>query len=200
VIVVVGRPGLDEGGALDRLTGRIAAAAATNGARVEVVGSVADDAVGDETIVVLGRARVGHAALLRVPGGQVIRLDAADIELGLRYVADCRVLVVADELDEAALRAAIDGARYHGAQLVVAAPVALDAAPVALDAADLPDHATVLTAPDEDAGAFAELVGRYVALLDAGSDPADAWRDALSATGWEPAAEGDAADDPGDED
>ena len=184
MIVVVGRPGLDDGGALDRLTGRVAAAAAANGARVEVVGSVADDAVGDETIVALGRARVGHAALLRVPGGQGIRLDAADIELGLRYVADCRVLVVADDMDKTALSAAVDGARYHGAQLVVTTSVALDAT-------DLPDHATVLTAPDEDAGAFAELVGRYVALLDAGSDPAKAWRDALSATGWEHAAEGD---------
>jgi len=184
VIVVVGRPGLDDGGALDRLTGRVAAAAAANGARVEIVGSVADDALGDETIVALGRARVGHAALLRVPAGQGIRLDAADIELGLRYVADCRVLVVADELDKAALSASVDGARYHGAQLVVATPIALDAA-------DLPDHATVLTAPDEDAGAFAELVGRYVASLDTGTDPADAWRDALAATGWEPAAEGD---------
>ncbi len=189
MIVVVGRPGLDDGGALDRLTGRVAAAAATNGARVEVVGSVADDEAGDETIVALGRARVGHAALLRVPGGQHARLDAADIELGLRYVADCRVLVVADELDEPALTAAVDGARYHAAQLVIAAPVAPDGV-------DLPDHATVLTAPDDDAGAFAELVGRYVASLDAGSAPADAWRDALSATGWEPATE---ADDPGDD-
>ena len=60
-----------------------------------------------------------------------------------------------------------------------------------LSTADLPDHATVLSAPEEDAGAFAELVGRYVASLDTGADPADAWRDALAATGWEPAAEGD---------
>ncbi|HEY5489510.1 MAG TPA: hypothetical protein VIK00_06685 [Candidatus Limnocylindrales bacterium] len=189
MIVVVGRPGLDDGGELDRLTGRVAAAAATNGARVEIVGSVADDESGDETIVALGRARVGHAALLRVPAGKVARLDAADIELGLRYVADCRVLVVADELDSAALSAAVDGARYHSAQLVIAAGIADDAV-------DLPDHATVLTAPDEDAGAFAELVGRYIGRLDAGSDAADAWRDALSATGWEPAADGN---DTGDE-
>lgn len=191
MIVVVGRPGLDDGGVLDRLTGRVAAAAATNGARVEIVGSVADDEAGDETIVALGRARVGHAALLRVPGGKVARLDAADIELGLRYVADCRVLVVADELDSAALSAAVDGARYHSARLVITAGIADDAI-------DLPDHATVLAAPDEDAGAFAELVGRYVVRLDAGSDAAGAWRDALSATGWEPAADGDDTGDPGE--
>ena len=64
----------------------------------------------------LGVAGVGHAALLRDPAGvtprvdsdgietgaPLARLDAADIDLGLRYVPDCRVLVVADPLDERA--------------------------------------------------------------------------------------------------
>ena len=178
MIVVIGRPALDESGEFDRLTGRVAAAAARNGSRVEIVGSATDDHGGDATIVALGRAGVGHAALLRLPGAGLPRLDAADIELGLSYVADCRVLVVADELDGAALQAAVDGARYHAAQLIFAASTAAPGV-------DLPEHATVLTPPDEDAGAFAELVGRYAARLDAGSDAPDAWRDALSATGWE---------------
>ena len=198
MIVVLGRPGLDARGALAPRAGRIAAAAAAQGAGVELVGSVADDDATDAAITELGKAGIGHAALLRMPVGGPVnaqpRLDAADIELGLRYVTECRVLVIADALDGAALAAAIDGARYHGAALVVAAPHAADAsaAPNAADAAPhaadpaptLPDHATVLAAPDDDDGAFADLVGRYAAQLDAGRAAADAWRDALAATGW----------------
>jgi hypothetical protein len=179
VIVVLGRPELDEHGALDGRAGRIAAAAAGGGAKVELVGAVSDDGAGDATITQLGRTGIGHAAVLRMPARGEPRLDATDIELGLSYVTECRVLVVAHALDGAALAAAVDGARYHGAALVVAA--ALD--PSA--AQGLPADATVLAPPDADDGAFAGLVGRYAALLDDGRDAADAWRDALSATGWE---------------
>jgi hypothetical protein len=179
VIVVLGRPHIDERGALSRRAGRVAAAAAGAGAAVELVGSVTDDAAGDATMIELGRAGIGHAAVLRMPAPTEPRLDAADIELGMRYVSECRVLVVADDLDAAALDAAVDGAQFHRAQLVVTQGSA---------AAQLPDDATVLEAPAEDDGAFAELVGRYAAHLDAGGVPADAWRDAISATGWEEAA------------
>jgi hypothetical protein len=182
VIVVLGRPRLDERGALDGRAGRIAVAATAAGAKVELVGSVTDDERGDATITQLGRDGIGHAALLRMPGSGTPRLDAADIELGLSYVGDCRVLVVADALDGAALGAAVDGATYHRAALVVAAP--LDAAGAA---PPLPDDATVLDVPadTEDDAAFAALVGRYAALLDAGRGASDAWRDAIAATGWE---------------
>ena len=44
--------------------------------------------------------------------------------------------------------------------------------------------------PDEDDGAFAALIGRYAAHLDGGRAAADAWRDAISATGWEEAHSG----------
>ena len=37
--------------------------------------------------------------------------------------------------------------------------------------------------------AFAQLVGRYAALLDSNRPPLDAWREAIEAGGWEPAAE-----------
>lgn len=182
MIVVLGRPQLDERGALTRRAGRVAAAAATAGATVELVGSVTDDGAGDATITELGRTGIGHAALLRMPTTGEPRLDAADIELGMRYVNDCRVLVVADELDGAALAAAVDGATYHRAHLVIAGTLPASAAPI------LPDDATVLAAPGGDDGAFAELVGRYAAQLDAGRAAADAWHDAIAATGWEEAA------------
>src|SRR4051795_1030790 len=174
---------------LARRAGRVAAAASTAGASVELVGSVTDDAAGDATITALGSAAIGHAALLRMPTSTEPRLDAADIELGLRYVSECRVLVIADTLDDAALAAAVEGARYHRAQLVLAAPLDPSAA------AQLPEDATLLAPPAGDDGAFAELVGRYAAQLDAGRGAADAWRDAITATGWEEAQPNEPLDD-----
>lgn len=179
MIVVLGRPGLDELGRLGQLAGRIAAAAAANGARVELAGSVGDDSEGDSVTVELGRAGVGHAALLRVPTDAETRLEAADIELGLRYLTECRVLVIADTLDGPALDAAVDGARYHAAKLIVAGAAESPGSP------QLPDDATILAAPEEDDGAFALLVGRYAAQLDAGRSAAEAWHHAVSETGWE---------------
>lgn len=158
---------------------RVAVAAAATRARVELAGTVSDDGSGDSSVVALGRAGVGHAALLRIPGGGARPLEAADIELGLSYLTDCRVIVVAEPLAEDALRAALDGARYYDAHVIVL-PL-----PGAAPPAALPETATVLEQPEEDAGAFTGLVGRYAALLDDGRAPADAWRDALADTGWE---------------
>jgi hypothetical protein len=43
----------------------------------------------------------------------------------------------------------------------------------------------VLEAPvDDPDGAFAMVVGRLAAALDAGADPATAFRDAVATTGW----------------
>ena len=86
----------------------IALEIARRGGRVELVGSIGDDPSGDAIVVELGRAGIGHAALLRDPGGttpvtgrltsQLPRLDAADVDLGLRYVIDFTVLILADPL------------------------------------------------------------------------------------------------------
>ena len=196
MIVVLGRPGLTADDHIDRPCGRIALAAARAGGRVELVGSVGDDADGDAVIVELGRAGIGHAAVLRdpagstprvddpgAPDGQLPRLEAADIELGLRYLAECQVLVAAESLPADVLGIVIDAAVYHGAALVV---LAAQGQP---PAGDLPEAATVLEVPTDDGGAFAELVGRYAAFLDSGRLPADAWADAVSEGGWEQTAE-----------
>jgi len=182
VIVVLGRPRLDERGALTGTAARVAVAARSAGAGVAIVGLVAGDAVGDATVVELGRAGVGHAALLRQPGGGGLRpLDRADIELGLGYVPECRVLVAAEPLDPDALSAAAEAAAYHGAALIAVTPSG------AASPEGLPESATVLEEPEEDAGAFAELVGRYAAALAAGKPAPQAWQDAVGETGWEPA-------------
>ncbi len=196
MIVVLGRPGLTADDHIDRPAGRIALAAARAGGRVELVGTVGDDADGDAVIVELGRAGIGHAAVLRDPAGstpriadgaateeQIPRLEAADVELGLRYLAECQVLVAAEELPADVLGIVTDAAAYHGATLIV-----LAAAGEPPDG-DLPEAATVLEVPDDGGGAFAELVGQYAAFLDAGRQPADAWADAVSETGWEQAPE-----------
>jgi hypothetical protein len=108
VIIVMGRPSIEDGpiGPLPAGMGAIVAMAiAAAGGRVELVGTLGDDASGDAVAIALSRAGVGHAALLRIPGTTTprggttdapTRLDAADVELGLRYLTDYRVLIVAD--------------------------------------------------------------------------------------------------------
>ncbi len=190
MIVVLGRPGLDAEDGIGRPAGLIALAATRAGGRVELVGSVGDDADGDAVIVELGRAGVGHAAVLRDPGGStpreddeddgsMPRLDADDVGLGLGYLAECQVLVVAEPLSAEQMLVVTDAAAYHRAALVVLTDAG--AAPPT----DVPDDATLLEMPAEDSGAFSELVGRYAALLDAGRPAPDAWRDAIDEGGWE---------------
>lgn len=177
-------------------------AASAEGGRVELVGSVGDDPDGDLIAVELARAGVGHAALLRDPAGTtprstedegtdadtadarpLPRLDTGDVDLGLHYLAEIQVLVVAEPLAPEALRVVADAATYHDAALVVVAE------PGAQASDEFPATATVLEMPAEDSGAFVALVGRYAALLDSGRAPAEAWQDAIDAGGWEPAGE-----------
>jgi hypothetical protein len=184
LIIVLGRPRLDERGQITGTAGRVAVAARAAGANVAIVGLVADDAAGDATVTQLGVAGVGHAALLRQPGGGELRqLDRADIELALSYVPECQVLVAAEALATDALAATTAAAAYHGAALICVT------APGTQPPDDLPDTATVLEEPDEDAGAFAELVGRYAAALASGTDAQAAWKSAVDKAGWEQATE-----------
>jgi hypothetical protein len=209
MIIVVGRPGLAEEDRLDRLAGSIAQAAAQAKARVELVGSIGDDPDGDRVAVALGRADVGHAALLRDPagvtpraggpGGPTPRLDEADVELGLSYLVDCRVLVVAEPVSADMMSVITDSAAYHDAQLVVVVGPG-EPAPEGLS-----DNATVLEQPSDKVTepAFARLVGEYAAGLGRGEPPPDAWRRAVGTSGWEPASDqgggapGDAGWEPG---
>ncbi len=113
-----------------------------------------------------------------VPG---LPMEAADISLGLRYLRDFRVVVAVDALETASALAAAEAATFADAALVVLAPPGAPI-PAAFTSA------TVLEVPDDDPdGAFAELVGRLAAALDAGQPPADAFRGATDAVGWRPA-------------
>ena len=191
MIVILGRPALLEtqGAGPDALGGTAACAALAarnSGASVELVGSVPDDAVGDRIVIALGQAGIGHAAVLRDPSPQrPPRLDAADASLGLSYVTECRVLLVAEPLPGDVLAVAAEAAAYHGAHLIA---VVADTGAIASVA--LPADATLLQAPTAegsepgDPDDFGATLGRYAAALARGVPADKAFRAAL-AGGWE---------------
>ena len=211
MIAVLGRPRVhrpDPSGELTPggLAAEIAMALGRAGLGVELVGSIGDDPEGDRVVIGLDQAGVGHAALLRDPAARtpslraasadrpLPRLDAADVDLGLRYLPACRVLIVADELAPAALAGALEAGAYHGAAVVVVAQagsidpdglggeVTLFEAPVADEAdGDMDDAAA-----SADDAAFVRFVADYVARLDHGEVPALAFAAALGDSDWEP--------------
>jgi sugar/nucleoside kinase (ribokinase family) len=206
VIVVIGHPVARSTADGRRPAGTAALAAieaARGGATVQLVGKIGDDAAGDEVVLALADAGVGHVALLRDParptplliegvetedldtGDETTvaliepvdperrpTLDAADVELGLRYLAEFRAIVVAEPLPDAVLRVAADAAAYVGAELIL---VTADAARPSLD---LPADALVIGSGGDEGGALASLLGRVAAAVDSGTPATEA----LSAT------------------
>lgn len=164
----------------------IARRVAASGARPEFLGPVSPGPPGDRFMLGLTAAGIGHAATLRSPASD---LDAADLELALRYLPDVRVIVV---LGTSALRqAAAEAATWSGAALVVVTTgESAHGADVA--AGERPDlravaSAVVLEAPARDPdGAFAGLVAALALRLDAGASMAEAWPATLGALGAEP--------------
>ncbi len=106
-------------------------------------------------------------------------LDAADVELGLRYLTDYRVVVVAEPSSPEVVAVAVDAARWGSARLVLVTA----SGTTVIDA--IPPDATVMEAPPADPdGAFAAVVGRFAAALDDGAAPDEAFRGSLAADGW----------------
>ena len=109
-------------------------------------------------------------------------LDAADVDLGLRYLTGYGVIVTAEPLSDATLAIVAEAAAYAGAHLVV---VTRSGVPGPVIDRNVPS--TLLEAPPDDPdGQFAGLVGRYAAALDTGAAAGDAFRTALGPSGWEP--------------
>lgn len=189
---------------------RIAVAAAARGTRVELVGRVGDDRPGDALVIALAQSGVGHAAVLRDPARPTPlaatpieadgpddeppaattpvatppvdepRLEPADVSLALSYLTAFSVLVVTDDVPPDVLPAALDGAGFAGAHVV------LLQAPGDVAPDGLPTASTVLAVPEAaDDGAFATVVGVYAEGLEAGLDPATAFRAAIG--DWQPA-------------
>jgi len=218
MIVVVGIPVYTDSPDGEKCAGglavEVASAASLRGAKVELVGKVGDDGAGDAVVVALGRLGIGHAALLLYPAlptpvlaaavvdadtaevedeGAEARLlpedpvtrpalEAADVDLALRYLPEAGVIVLADPGSEAAVEAGVEGAAFAGARLIVLVPAGGQPPRV-------PEGATVLEAPADDDGSFGRLVGLFAGALDAGVAPDAAFREAVSASSWEPVVE-----------
>ncbi len=188
MIVVVGNP-VPQPSPLGTLAGGPAAAsalaAAAAGSTVQLVARVVDDPDGDAMLLHLANAGVQHVATLRQPATpDVPVLEAADLELALRYLTDVGVLVLATA-DPGLTSVAVDAADWNHAALVILLPHGT-AVPDGL-----PGEATVLGSPDADPdGAFGSLVGAYAAALDRGLDPATAFTTTIDAAGGWSAVEG----------
>ena len=185
----------------------VARAIASGGGAVQIVGRVGEDAAGDAVLLDLAGAGVDHVAVLRVagettplipedggddlPAGTVLAderpttepsmqglpLDAADLDLALRYLPDYRVIVITAGLDGAAIATVVAAAGWSEARLIVL----VDGRG---EPGDLPSDATVLEQPADADAAFAALIARYAIELDRGTDPGAAFATASSDAGW----------------
>jgi hypothetical protein len=181
MIVIVGRPvphPAPEGARAGGPAAAAALAAAAAGSTVQLVGRVVDDPDGDAMLLHLAGAGVSHVATLRQPAtADAPVLEAADLDMALRYLPDVAVLVLASP-DPGLTPVAVDAAAWNHAALVVLLP---HGAPVP---DGLPGDATVLGSPASDPDdAFGTLVGAYAAALDRGLDAATAFRTTIDAAG-----------------
>ena len=120
MIVVVGNLRSEKRRRADAAT--IAGRVAGLGERVEAVGVLAADDAGDKRLVDLRTLGVGHAAVLRTPAD---RLDAADLDLALRYLPDVGAIVLVEPAADL-VGAAAAAATWLGAGLVIIASEAVE--------------------------------------------------------------------------
>jgi hypothetical protein len=162
----------------------IAKRAAAAGARTEVVGVSPPGPAGDRQLVELATAEVGHATVIRSVASGV---EAADLDLALRYLPEVRVVALVAPA-AGLLAAALAASSWSGASLIVLGPLDADAASVIATAEPGPGVPIVLDPPSRDpAGAFAGVVAALAVRLDAGEDAARAWRSTVAALAIDPA-------------
>jgi hypothetical protein len=195
--------------AIRGLASRVALAAAAADRSVQLVGRVGDDPAGDAALLALAAGGVGHAAVLRdaahatpavedsvadaddepfpaddVPNRQTpgLPLEAADVQLALRYLTDFQVVVLAGPLDASTTETALEAAGFAGAHVIRldGGSIAAAATTAGTPAADL--AVTQLEPPAKDEPAFADLVGHYAAGLDSGRTPGEAFAAAAAGT------------------
>ena len=112
-----------------------------------------------------------------------LALDAADVELALRYLTEFRVVGVAAPLEPRVLDATLDAAGFAEAHVIRVDPPGARSAGVAVGPAGV--EITAFEAPDAEEAAFAILVARYAAGIDAGRTPREAFTDAARGANWE---------------
>jgi len=161
---------------VERLAERVAAL----GSRVEAVGILDPDGAGDQVLLRLRAAGVGHAAVLR---SSAPALEPADLDLALRYLPDIKAIVLLEPAADVQAIAAASAAWSAAGLIVVRGPGepsgGADTGPA--------DRTMVLAAPGRDPdGAFAGVVAALATRLEAGATPADAWAATVAALGVEP--------------
>jgi sugar/nucleoside kinase (ribokinase family) len=214
MIVVVGNPvgrAAELGGGVGGTAARAAIAAARAGADVQLVGKTGEDALGEEVLLALTAAGVGHAAILRdpdhatplaVPGDDEPPSAMLDGDDQARFA-----IVPADPGDRPALEAAdVELAlSYLPDQrvIVVAEPQTDGVVAAVSEAADYagarlvlvasassqrPASALVIEPPADDRdGMFGSLLGELAVLLEGGASPEEALRGLAVRAGATPA-------------
>jgi hypothetical protein len=147
------------------------------GSSVEIVGLVPGDPSGDRRLLDLATQGIGHAAVLRSPGAA---LEAADLELALRYLPGVGTIVLVDDGRGDLIATAAAAAAWGAAGLIVVA-ASSDAT------TELPATALVLQPPASDPdGALAGFVAALAVRLEAGEEPAAALRSTIAALAVDP--------------
>jgi hypothetical protein len=159
----------------------IARRAAGTGARTEIVGVAPVGTVGDRQLAALAAAGVGHATVIR---SEAAGIEAADLDLALRYLPEVRVIVLASPAAPL-LETAVAASSWSGAPLILIGPLDPDATRLA----EAAEPAPVVLAPpaDDPDAAFAGVVATLAARLDAGEDPVRAWKSTIASLAIEPA-------------
>jgi hypothetical protein len=130
---------------------------------------VSDDAANDHSVIdeATGPSSVSTA------------LDAADVDLALRYLTDFAVVILAEPAAPDVIGVVADAAGWAGARLI------LLLAPGQTVPDRLPPDAIVFEAPVEDPdGTFGSFVGSFAAALDDGEEPGEAFHSSIEAAGW----------------
>ena len=108
-------------------------------------------------------------------------LDAADVDLALRYLTEFAVLVLADSAAPDVVEVVATAAAWADSRLIVVVPAGQ------VVPKGLPPDAIAFEAPDGDPeGVFAAMVGSFAAALDDGTAVADAFRSSVDSGGWTP--------------
>lgn len=129
MIVVVGTVSARSDGASYGARGyaaTIAFALASAGEPVEIVSKVGVDTAGEALITQFATAGIGHVALIRdgargtpVDGSTLLEMDAADVQLALRYLTSFDAVLLVDPVDDSVVASVLDACTYVGARLVV---------------------------------------------------------------------------------
>jgi len=177
-VIVVGilepRPSDANGDGPSALASAISRRAAATGARTEIVGVAPIGTAGDRLLAGLAAAGVGHATVIRSGAAGI---EAADLDLALRYLPDVRVVALVAP-SAALVEAALAASAWSGGPVLLIGPLDADAARLAEAAEPAP---IVLEPPAHDPDdAFAGVVAALATRLDAGEDPAGAWHSTVS--------------------